>query len=485
MRAGALTAARAGLLGGPVALAFFSGAYFDGPRLAALAGGGLVLALAALGGGGLPRRGASLGAIAGLTALAAWVGASGAWAPLGDVAGDDFERVALYAAALIAATLAWRARGAARAAEALAALGVIVVIAYGLAGRLLPGLVTQRPSASAGGRLDQPLTYWNATGALAAIGFVLCARIAGDRTRPVALRAGAVAGSVPLALGVSLSFSRGAIAALAAGLLVLLVLVRTRAQLRAAALCVDAGAIAVAAAVLAPGVRILEGSANARQAQGAAVLAVTLIAMAAGAGLAVVLGRHEQSGRVRMGHLVLGRRAPLVVTVLVLALVAVPVLAARGADGPRTAPGFGATSQRLTSLGSNRYEYWRVALDAFAGAPLRGVGSGGFRVAWLRERPIPEAVRDAHSLELETLAELGTIGALALTLALGGVALAARRAHGADPVLAAGPIAALATFVLHASIDWDWELPAVTLVAISLAGLLLARAARAGPARAR
>ena len=61
--------------------------------------------------------------------------------------------------------------------------------------------------------------------------------------------------------------------------------------------------------------------------------------------------------------------------------------------------------------------------------------------------------------------------------------MAARRA--AAPY--AGPIAALAAFALHAGVDWDWELPALTLVALVLAGLVLARsparsAAPGGPA---
>jgi O-antigen ligase len=82
-------------------------------------------------------------------------------------------------------------------------------------------------------------------------------------------------------------------------------------------------------------------------------------------------------------------------------------------------------------------------------------------------------VRDAHSLYLETAAELGLVG-LALLLALAGsVAVAARRAAPA----AAGPVAVLAAYGLHAGVDWDWELPALTLVALVLAGLVLARSA--------
>jgi hypothetical protein len=125
---------------------------------------------------------------------------------------------------------------------------------------------------------------------------------------------------------------------------------------------------------------------------------------------------------------------------------------------------------------SNRYAYWKVALRSFADHPLTGVGSGGFQAEWLRERPFPEPVRDAHSLYLETPAELGLVGLALLALLIGSVAVTAR---------AAGPAAALAAWALHAGADWDWELPALTLVAIVLAGLVLTsparRAAPGGP----
>ena len=161
---------------------------------------------------------------------------------------------------------------------------------------------------------------------------------------------------------------------------------------------------------------------------------------------------------------------------VVVALVLVPVLAAGKDQTASTTPAFGATSARLASAGSHRYDYWRVAASTWAAHPLLGVGSGGYAVAWLRARPQPERIRDAHSLPLETLAELGLAGAALLAAAVGGVVLCARRVQAADPVLAAGPAAALVAFGLHASIDWDWEMPTVSLAALVLAGMLVARA---------
>jgi O-antigen ligase len=128
-----------------------------------------------------------------------------------------------------------------------------------------------------------------------------------------------------------------------------------------------------------------------------------------------------------------------------------------------------------------RYEYWQVALETFAGHPLAGTGAGGFRVEWLRERPVEDVSRDAHSLYLETLAELGLAGAAALLVMLAGLALSARRALLAEPRASLGLVALLVTYLVHAALDWDWEMPAVTLPALAAAAAIVAVADRAPP----
>lgn len=461
----------AAILAGPTALAFASGGYFDRPRQVALVAAWALAAIAFLvADRPLARTRAGLTALAAMAAYAGWIGLSTSWAPLKGPAAGDFERAVLYTGALAAAAAAFRSRVAARAAEPALAAGTLIVTGYGLAGRLLPGLVHEHPTTAAFGRLDQPLTYWNAQGALAAMGFVLCARVAGDTSRPAALRRAAAAGAVPLAAGVYLSFSRGAVAALAAGLIVLIVAAPSRAQLRAVAGCVVAGALAAAASGVTEGVRRLGGSLHTREREGAIVLAVLGVLMGAAALAAAWSQRAEGAGEDRLA---LPRWTPAAATILVLALVAVPVTVARESPPGSAA---GATNARFSSVGSNRYAYWKVALHAAADHPLAGVGASGFAVEWARRRTIDEPVHDAHSLEIETAAELGLVGLALLTALLGAIALAARRAHGADRLLAAGPIGALVVWAMHSAIDWDWEMPALTLVAVILAGALVARA---------
>jgi O-antigen ligase len=144
-----------------------------------------------------------------------------------------------------------------------------------------------------------------------------------------------------------------------------------------------------------------------------------------------------------------------------------------GAKETSTVP-LSSGASRYGTLESNRYQYWRVALRAFSDEPLRGVGAGGWAVYWLRYRTVAEGAQDAHSLPLQTAAELGVVGLGLLGAFLGGIAYGARAAHRVASRLAAGPLAGFVVWVAHAPLDWDWEMPAVTLIALVLAGALLA-----------
>jgi peptidoglycan/LPS O-acetylase OafA/YrhL len=167
------------------------------------------------------------------------------------------------------------------------------------------------------------------------------------------------------------------------------------------------------------------------------------------------------------------RTAAVAALAIVAALPFAAALADRSDAGSKT---FGASTSRLAAAGSNRAAYWRVAVRSWADHPVRGEGAGSFSVTWLRERDLAERVRNAHSIELETASELGLVGLALLALAFGAVALAARRLLTGDAALAVGPAAALLAWLLHASVDWDWQMPALTGVAAILAGLVIARA---------
>jgi hypothetical protein len=454
------------LLAGPTALAFAKGGTDDTPRMIAGIAAWALVALLAVTGAPLPRSRAAWAAIAGIAGLAVWSAVSLSWAPLVEPGRDDVGRLVAYTGALAASAMAWRHRAELRLVEPGLAAGALVVALYGLSGRLLPGVVDLDASARSAGRLEQPLTYWNATGALAAFGLVLAARVAGSSGRPAALRAAAAAAGAPLGMAVYLSFSRGAIAALAAGLVVLLALSPTRAQLKAAAYATGAGLVAALVASLLPAVESLEGGSATRQ--GAIGLAALAVLAAAAGALQWRAARNDPDSP----PYVLPRRA-VAAAVAVAVLVGAPLAAVALDRGAATEPG--ATASRLNDLGSNRYDYWGVALGSFADHPLRGSGIAGFRVDWLRERDVHETVVDAHSLYLETPAELGVVGLLLLALLAGGIGAAGVAAARVERDVVAGAAAGITVFAVHAAMDWDWEMPAVALPALVLAGVLLCR----------
>ena len=458
-------AAATAVLGAPAVLAFASGGYFATPRLiAALVLWALVALLALTGPAPLPRVRDGWLVAGGLAGLAVWSAVSLAWAPLGGTAIAAVERLVLYLGALLAALGAFRDARLRRAVEPALAAGATVVIGYGLAGRLLPDLVELTRSRSAGGRLEQPITYWNAEGNLAAVGLLLCARLAGDRSRPPWLRTAAAAALVPLGAGVYLSFSRGALAVSVLGLVTLVALSGSRAQLRAAGLALAAGVLGAVATAPFPGVSSLEGAHRARDGAVALVLLTVLSATAA-----LVADRSGAPD----AELSWARRLGRVTAVLVTAVAVGLVVGGLGERPSAAELSRGAQASRLTTVTSNRYEYWRIGLAAFADHPVGGLGAGGYRVRWLQERSIAEAVHDVHSLELEQATELGLVGVALFAALLTGAVLAGRHALRRDAAAAAGPCAVALAWLVHASIDWFWQLPAVTLPAVALTALLI------------
>jgi len=128
--------------------------------------------------------------------------------------------------------------------------------------------------------------------------------------------------------------------------------------------------------------------------------------------------------------------------------------------------GYTASAQsgsRLTSgLGSNRYDFYRVAWNGFTAHPAGGVGADNFQALYLRSGTSAETPRYPHSIELRTLVQTGLVGALLLGGALLAALLAAgrairRRGRQADPtrtLIAAAAVMPFAYWLIHGSFDW-------------------------------
>ena len=124
---------------------------------------------------------------------------------------------------------------------------------------------------------------------------------------------------------------------------------------------------------------------------------------------------------------------------------------------------------------NDRVAYWRVAAKDFESHVAVGSGAGTYAGYWDRH---PErsyfAPFHAHSLYLETAAELGVVG-LALLVAM--LALPIGSIGGREPIRLGAACGFLA-FALHSAVDWDWDVPVVTIAALFLASVAVAQSAR-------
>lgn len=380
-----------------------------------------IAALAVIHGGRFSRGGAATLCV--LAALAAWTALSSSWAVSGSLVEGEVRRTLLYASALTAVLVGVDERR--RSALLLGVLGGISSIAgIAISMRATSGDAVDR---FYGTLLEEPVGYPNALGVLAALGIVLGLGLAHTGAAGRVLR-GSVA---PLVLVLGLTGSRGAALALAVGLCALVALLppgsRWATASRAAAVLVVGGG-AWAAAVW-------------TDAGGAWLVAV---AVGAWAGAALLADPVRCPAR------------PLLAAVACGAVIAGAALAA---------------FQPLDTTSSFRTAYWRVALEETRARPLLGSGAGSFPVTWERRGLDGVFVRDAHSLYVEALSELGPLG-LALTLALVAIPIAtAIRRHG-DPLVAAAG-AGFVVFAVHAGVDWDWEMPVVTLAGLGCAAVVL------------
>jgi hypothetical protein len=119
----------------------------------------------------------------------------------------------------------------------------------------------------------------------------------------------------------------------------------------------------------------------------------------------------------------------------------------------------------LTVSGHGRTLLWRTAWADGRAHPLAGSGAGTWRHAAVASTGRTNLPANAHSLELETFAELGALGVAALALFF--VAVFRRRG---DPAA----LAVVVAWALVSAVDWDWQLPAATIPAMLAAGTVTA-----------
>lgn len=423
-----------------------------------------------------------------LILLTAWVGLSIAWS--NDLAQSvlELERW-LVPLAGCAAFLVLARRAALRSLTVALVVATTSIGLYSLSTRLVPDRFGVY-DPTAGYRLSEPAGYWNSLGIFAVIGILLALGLATEVGAGLGARTIGTVALTVLPVTLYFTFSRGSWVALALGFAVMIAASKQRLRLatESAVFALVPSLLIVlasyAAALTDQNAPLSEASRQGHR------LGAIMIAFAALSALSVRLIAWLET------HLRLGtrpRRAVGGALIVLLASVTVRVIVHFGGpiDPVRRAydsfvsvtpptEGINLNSRLFSLSGNGRAQLWRVAIGAGHGHWLAGTGAGSFERNWDRSPTASFSVRDAHSLYVETLSELGIIGLvlLAVLLAVPLVAGLALRTLSLVPAI----VGSYAAFLLHNGVDWDWELSGIALTGL-LTGSLLLVARRHGPVR--
>jgi O-antigen ligase/polysaccharide polymerase Wzy-like membrane protein len=422
--------------------------------------------------------GAALGLFA---AFAVWILISSLWAADVERAFAQFDQVALYVAVLAIAIVL---------ARFVPASTLVAGVALALAGIAVVALVSRCFPSSFGveaglkilptlkNRLSFPLGYWNGLGIEVALAYPLLLSIMASRRSRVA----SVLAALPLpvlAAVMYLTSSRGAF--VAAGVAVVAFVILTPRRWAAlASVVVAAGAGGVAVAVLVPKKALVNGdvdtASGVHQGHHAALwIGVACVVTALVWTGLWELGRRVPSPSRRVGQVTLAVIVLLAVVAIVLAHPVAKFDAFKSNSAIAHTHGTQTTNHLLTTSGSGRWQFWSAAISEFRAHPLNGGGAGSWGAWWLQHGSLPGVFTQfAHSLYLESLAELGIVGLLlivgAVLAAVAGSIRSARRLESAE--VAAAAACGIAFFVA-AAYDWVWQLSGIAVVGVGTLGFAL------------
>jgi tetratricopeptide (TPR) repeat protein len=433
-------------------------------------------------------------AAAGLIGFTAWTFLSLLWTPDRGAGLEGAGRTLLYCAVFLLFAL-WRQRG--ETAALVVATWTAILLALATVWMLRVG--AGPPGALdlfIDDRLRSPAGYPNAAAATWLMALWPAVALAAAPRMPWQVRglfAGGAVVVLPLAL---LSVSRGSLFAVPLTALLFLVLLPDRVRHLGVLLLVGVAATPALVAALDVGDALqVTGGDPAGEMTRVAVLAL------AGAGVVAALvtalawretvrpPAAHQVERLRRGGRLAAAGVAVVGLVAALAIAGNPAdRLDRGWDSFKGGYAESSEGSRLASgLGSNRYDFYRVALDEFRDAPLAGGGVESFRHAYLRDGRSIETPRYPHSLQLRVLGEFGIVGALLLLVALGGAlwaaALVLRGGGRLDRSVVAAALGVTTYWLVHGSADWFWEFAGLGAPAFAMLGLVCSLAPRADPPR--
>jgi tetratricopeptide (TPR) repeat protein len=431
---------------------------------------------------GIPR---SVQAAALLLVLyALWSFLSVAWAGDPGAAWEGANRTLLYAVVFALFAL-WPQRT--ETAAALVSLWVLTIGAIALVVALRVLLIDDPRTLFSGGRLLTPAGYANATAAVFLMAFWPAVALAAARRVPWPLRAACAAIAVLTFDVALLAVSRGSVLAMPICAVVFLAVIpgRLRHITTLVPIVLACGAAVPSIIHLTDVLGVYQPPRGTGPAHTAALL--TLFGAAAVALVVGVVARLEVRRPLSEERAVRLRRtgqrgfgAVAVVGVLgALVVVGNPVTRLDHAwDSFKGGYSSDTSGTRLSSgLGSNRYDFYRVAVRVFRDHPIAGIGADNFFQQYLREGHSSETPSFPHSIELRTLAQTGLIGAALLfgsfAAALAAVGRAVRRRPLDDlgVAVAGGTGIAFLYWLAHGSADWFFEYPGLGIAAFAMLGL--------------
>jgi hypothetical protein len=451
-----------------------------------------------------------------LIAFTALSGLSVVWSVQPDVSWQDAGRLLAYSG-VFGASVALVRLAPDRWPAILGGLtlAATIVCSYALATKVFPGRLAPAVSYA---RLEEPYGYWNAIGLTAAMGVIGCMWLGARRSGHALLSALAYPATGIMGVTLMLAYSRGALVALAIGVVLWLCIVPLRLRGAAVLIVGGLGAGAIVAwdfsrhALTTDNIPLAQRATAGHQ-LGVLLLVMVLLLTLAGVAIGFLCGRRPLSRATRT------RAGAILLALIALALVGVAGALAhshRGFTGsishtvdtltnpnakvPPNSPG------RLTAVASVRARYWKQALQVFDAHPTLGAGAAGYETASLRYRTVLLEVKHAHGFAVQTLADLGAVGLLlALALLFAWMAAAGRATHpfnrrwtswrtwldirvGARPgwrrasqpytperIGMLSMLCLVVVFGVHSFVDWTWYVPGNAFVALLIAGWLAGR----------
>jgi hypothetical protein len=453
----------------------------------------LAATMVILGRDGLRVRKASVIAIALFALFTAWSYLSISWAQSpGDALGGSNRTLLYLLLFALLILLPWTPEGA------LVAL-LTFVIGIGVIGIVLLFRLAAHDNVASlviEGRLAAPTGYFNSTAALFTIGALAAILLATRRELPGIVRGVLVAfacSGLQLAIIVQ---SRGWLFTLPLVVIVAIWIASDRLRLVVTAIIPLAGAAA-------PIRRLLDvyqnkggaalGHASARAGQAALLICLAVFVL----GTLAAWG----DGLISPPSLSLRRRRVIGTALSAITIVALCASFAALTHGhpfrfiSRQWKGFShpemvfSSTSHFADVGGPRYDFWRVSLDAVIAHPIGGLGQDNFADYYLQHRRTSAETSATHSLELRLLAHTGFVGFFLFVAFLVVALRTAVRGRRQTDALARGVAGAalmpLVVWLIHGSIDWFWEFPALAAPALGfLAVAASLRARDASPVEA-